>query len=78
MFLSVAHQTAQQPAHWPKDNSPITWAGGLLSKIHVKFYVNWQEFSSMASDWLAAVLPANQMPSLLIFVTTMDFNMEIY
>ena len=33
----VAHQTAQQAAHWPKENSPITWAGGLLSKFHVKF-----------------------------------------
>ena len=33
----------------------------------------------MASDWLAAVLPANQMPGLKIFVmlTNMDFNMEI-
>ena len=31
----------------------------------------------MASDWLAAVLPANQMPGLNIFLTNMDFNMEI-
>ena len=28
----------------------------------------------MASDWLAAVLPANQMPGLKIFLTNMDFN----
>ena len=41
---------------------------GLLSKIHVKFYVSQQEFSNMASDWLVAVLPANQMPGLKIFV----------
>ena len=38
---------------------------GLLSKIHV----SWQGFSNMASDWLAAVLPVNQMPGLKIFVT---------
>ena len=31
----------------------------------------------MASDWLAAVLPANQMQGLKIFLTYMDFNMEI-
>ena len=30
----------------------------------------------MASDWLTAVLPANQMPGSKIFVN-MDFNMEI-
>ena len=30
----------------------------------------------MASDWLAAVLPANQMAGLKIFVN-IDFNMEI-
>ena len=41
---------------------------GLLSKIHVKFHVSYQGFSNMASDWLAAVLPANQMPGLKIFV----------
>ena len=37
---------------------------GLLCKIHV---VSQQGFSNMASDWLAAVLPANQMPDLKIF-----------
>ena len=31
----------------------------------------------MASDWLAAVLPANQMPGLKNLLTNMDFNMEI-
>ena len=31
----------------------------------------------MASDWLAAVLPANQMPGLKTFLNNMDFNMEI-
>ena len=32
----------------------------------------------MASDWLAAVLSANQMPGLKIFVIyNIDFNMEI-
>ena len=34
----------------------------------------------MASDWLAAVLSANQMPGLKILtkLTNMDFNMEIF
>ena len=32
---------------------------GLLSKVHVKIHVSKQGFSSMASDWLAAVLCAN-------------------
>ena len=32
----------------------------------------------MASDWLPAVLPANQMPGLKILLTNMDFNMEIF
>ena len=31
----------------------------------------------MASDWLVAVLPANQIPDLNIFVINMDFNMDI-
>ena len=31
----------------------------------------------MASDWLAAVLPANQMPGLKIFVKEHGFYMEI-
>ena len=31
----------------------------------------------MASDWLATVLPANQMPGLKIFENDMDFHMEI-
>ena len=31
----------------------------------------------MASDWLAAVLPANQMLRLKILFTNMEFNMEI-
>ena len=31
----------------------------------------------MASDWLVAVLPANQTPGLKILLTNMDFNMEI-
>ena len=30
----------------------------------------------MVSDWLAAVLPANQMPSLKIFLTSIDINMD--
>ena len=42
---------------------------GLLSKIHVKFHhVNHKEFSNMATYWLVAVLAANQMPGLKIFV----------
>ena len=31
----------------------------------------------MASDWLVAVLPANQMSGLKIFVKNMDFDIEI-
>ena len=32
----------------------------------------------MASDWLVAVLPANQMPGVKIsLLTNMDFDMEI-
>ena len=31
----------------------------------------------MASDWLVAVMPANQMPGLKTFLTNMGFNMEI-
>ena len=50
---------------------------GLLGKIHVKFYASYQGFSNMASDWLAAVLPANQMPGWRSLLTNMDFNMEI-
>ena len=46
---------------------------GLLSKIHVKNYGSWH----MASDWLAALLPANQKAGLEIFVSYMDFNIEI-
>ena len=31
----------------------------------------------MTSDWLAAVLQANQMPGLKILLIYMDFDMEI-
>ena len=31
----------------------------------------------MASDWLATVLPANQMPGLKTLLTNMEFNIEI-
>ena len=41
---------------------------GLPSKSLVKIHVSQQGFSNMASDWLVAVLPANQMPGLKIFV----------
>ena len=41
---------------------------GLQSKIHAKFHVIQQGFSNIDSDWLAAVLPANQMPGCKIFV----------
>ena len=41
---------------------------GLLSKIHVKFYASLQGLSNMASDWRAALLPANKMLGLKIFV----------
>ena len=40
---------------------------GLLSKMLNSMLVN-TDFFYMASDWLAAVLPANQMPGLKIFV----------
>ena len=37
------------------------------------------KISNMASDWLAAVLPANQMPGFKIFVNWhMNFNIEIF
>ena len=45
---------------------------GLLSKTHVKFSL--QGCSNMGSDWLAAVLPANEKPGLQIFLIKMDFN----
>ena len=32
----------------------------------------------MASDWLAAVPPANQIPGLKFLLTNMDFNMEFF
>ena len=38
------------------------------NEFHIKIHVHSQEFSVMASDWLAALLPANQKPSLKIFV----------
>ena len=37
-----------------------SWDPGLLAKIHVKIHVIKQDVSNRASDWLAAVLPANQ------------------
>ena len=49
-------------------NNTKSRAGGLLSKIHVEFHVSWHRFPNMASDWLAAVLPANWMPGLNILV----------
>ena len=49
----------------------------MLNKIHVKIQVNQQEFSNMASDWLAAVLPASQIPSLKMFLNKNDLNMFI-
>ena len=45
------------------------WPGrGFLCKFHVKFHVIQRGFSNMVSHWVAAVLPANQMPDLEIFV----------
>ena len=32
----------------------------------------------MTSDWLAAVLPANQMPGLTIVLTIMGFYVEMH
>ena len=48
--------------------SILTPGPGLLSKIHVQFHVSQLGFSDMASDWLAAVLPANEMTCLKIVV----------
>ena len=39
-----------------------------LSKIQVKIHTSWQGYPNLASDWMVAVLPANQMPGLKIFV----------
>ena len=36
-----------------------------------------QGLSIMASDLLAAVLPANQMPGFIFLLNDMDFNMVI-
>ena len=44
---------------------------GLLSKIHVRFHVVLQWFYNMASDWLSAVLPVNQVWKSLL--TKMNF-----
>ena len=52
-------------ASW-RPKSPQSWES--LSKIHVKYHVSKQGFSNMAFDCLVAVLPANQMPGLKIFV----------
>ena len=53
---------------------PETHLGwGLLSEIHAKFHASSQGFSNMASDWLAAVLPAKQMPGLKICVNLRGF-----
>ena len=43
--------------------SPGAW---VFNKTHVKIHISSEGFSSTASDWLAAVLPANQMPGLNI------------
>ena len=59
----------------------ISSGPGLLRNIHVKIHISLQRISNLASDWLAAQLPANQMPGLKIHVrksllTNMEFNME--
>ena len=43
-------------------------ASELSIKIHIKCHVSQQGFSNVASDWVATVLPANQMPGLKIFI----------
>ena len=40
----------------------------LKSKIHVKFHVSKHGSYNLAPDWMTAVLSANQMPGLKIFV----------
>ena len=42
---------------------------GLPREMHVKIHTILQGVSSMASDWLAAVPSAVQMPSLKTFVS---------
>ena len=40
----------------------VTWGLDYKEKSIPKIHMREQEFSNMASDWLAAVLPANQKP----------------
>ena len=52
---------------------------GLLKKnLCLKSHVCWQGFSNLASDWLAAVLPANQQPCFNwnFLLTNMEFNIN--
>ena len=59
------------------DNISIWWrhheGPGLLIN-HFEILVVQQGFSNMASDWLAAILPANQKPNLKIY---MDFGITL-
>ena len=50
-----------------------------LRKSHVfklKTHIGKQECSNLASDWLAAMLPANQRPGLKSLLTNLGFNMD--
>ena len=54
--------------HWSLYDCITLKRSEWLSKVCVKLHVNQQQFSNMASDWLAAVLATSQMAGLKIFV----------
>ena len=71
LFFEVYHSVTSSSRSWGAQGP------ALLRRIHIKIPVSKQKIYSMASDWLAAVVPANQMPFLKYKFTNMDFNMEI-
>ena len=59
LLSSAGSQYLSYSCAWGIDEWPgawITW--------YVKLQISYQGFSNMAFDWLAAVVPANQMPGL--------------
>ena len=57
----------------------IDISGAWISKkIHVYSYISKKGFSNMASDWLAALLPANQEPGFKILVNYHGSNIAFY
>ena len=56
----------------------ITQRGsGLLSGVRVGTRVEWRGFSEVASDWLAAVLPASRVPGSSSLWAGAGFGMEV-